>query len=66
MVTSAYIDDFHENEECLGCGHKMFEHSGEECQHSGCHCGDPSYELDQDDVTQVWYTEGPGGHNYYE
>ena len=61
MVTSAYIDDFHENEECLGCGHKMFEHSGEECQHVGCHCGDPAYEYDQLDDTGGCSQEEPGG-----
>lgn len=53
MIIMAYEDD----------GYKMSEYSEPECIHDDC---DESYELDQDDFIQVWYTEGPGGHNYYE
>lgn len=61
MVTSAYIDDYYENQDCPVCGHKESEHSGPECMHKDCHCGDPAYEYDELDDTGDCSQEEPGG-----
>ena len=60
LVTSAYYDDFRDNQECPECGHKWLEHSGGECMHKGCHCGDPAHENDLDDAGGCSQEE-PGG-----
>ncbi|KKR71180.1 MAG: hypothetical protein UU12_C0006G0009 [Candidatus Woesebacteria bacterium GW2011_GWA2_40_7b] len=66
METEAWLDYEQDQIPCSNCGHLMEEHSGFECQHILCHCGDEAYEHDEDEPRQVWFTESPGGHNGWE
>lgn len=59
MVEDAYKEDFYDNLVC-SCGHKELEHSGGECQHPNCHCGDRAYDDDQQDDTGGCGQEEPG------
>lgn len=48
MQVDAWLDYEQDQIPCSACGHLMEEHSGAECQHDGCHCGEEDFDFDNE------------------
>lgn len=68
MEVQAWQDYEDDQVPCQFCGHLLEEHSGSECQHVGCHCGDEAYEGDfyEDEPRIINVGDGPGGFTICE
>jgi cold shock CspA family protein len=65
--TTGNIDQF-EFDLCGECGHPRYEHNGgaSPCLVSGCHCGDESWEDEEETFHEVWLSDSPMGTVIYE
>jgi hypothetical protein len=66
MVADAWLDWERDQVPCQSCGHLLEEHSGVECQHKGCHCGDEAYENGPEEYTGTNVGGSPGGFMIYD